>query len=71
VGEIIWVSEAKGGSKRPKKKKKSLGTQIIGKFKDVTSADDRLYCLVVRVPGYTTEMYCASCEVRTEFIYVM
>jgi hypothetical protein len=20
---------------------------------------------------YTTEMYCASCEVRTEFIYVM
>jgi hypothetical protein len=30
------------------------------------------YCgLVVTVPGYTTEMYCASCEVRTEFIYVM
>jgi hypothetical protein len=27
--------------------------------------------LVVRVPGYRTEMYCASCEVRTEFIYVM
>jgi hypothetical protein len=26
---------------------------------------------MVRVPGYTTEMYCASCEVRTEFIYVM
>jgi hypothetical protein len=23
---------------------------------------------VTRVPGYTTEMYCASCEVRTEFI---
>jgi hypothetical protein len=23
---------------------------------------------VVRVPGYRTEMYCASCEVRTEFI---
>jgi hypothetical protein len=33
--------------------------------------DDRLCGLVVRVPGYTTEMYCASCEVRTEFIYVM
>jgi hypothetical protein len=32
---------------------------------------DRLCGLVVRVPGYTTEMYCASCEVRTEFIYVM
>jgi hypothetical protein len=27
--------------------------------------------LEVRVPGYTTEMYCTSCEVRTEFIYVM
>jgi hypothetical protein len=24
--------------------------------------------LVVRVLGYTTEMYCDSCEVRTEFI---
>jgi hypothetical protein len=29
---------------------------------------DRLCGLVVRVPGYTTETYCASCEVRTEFI---
>jgi hypothetical protein len=26
---------------------------------------------VVRVPGYTMEMYCDSCEVRTEFIYVI
>jgi hypothetical protein len=26
---------------------------------------------VVRVPGHRTEMYCVSCEVRTEFIYVM
>jgi hypothetical protein len=32
---------------------------------------DRLCGLVVRVPGYRTELYCASCEVRTEFIYVM
>jgi hypothetical protein len=32
---------------------------------------DRPCGLVVRVPGYTTEMYCASCEVRTEFIYVL
>jgi hypothetical protein len=30
---------------------------------------DRLCGLVVRVPGYRTEMNCASCEVRTEFIY--
>jgi hypothetical protein len=29
---------------------------------------DRLSGLVVRVPGCRTEMYCASCEVRTEFI---
>jgi hypothetical protein len=32
---------------------------------------DPLFGLVVRVPGYTTEMYCASCEVRTELIYDM
>jgi hypothetical protein len=32
---------------------------------------DRLCGLVVRVPGYRSEMYCVSCEVRTEFIYVM
>jgi hypothetical protein len=32
---------------------------------------DRLCGLVVRVPGYTVERYCVSCEVRTEFIYVM
>jgi hypothetical protein len=29
---------------------------------------DRPCGLVIRVPGYTTEMYCDSCEVRTEFI---
>jgi hypothetical protein len=33
--------------------------------------EDRLCGAVVRVPGYITEMYCVSCEVRTEFIYVM
>jgi hypothetical protein len=32
---------------------------------------DHLCGLVIRVPCYITEMYCASCEVRTEFIYVM
>jgi hypothetical protein len=35
------------------------------------SSLDHLCGLVVRVPGYTTEMYCAFCKVRTEFIYVM
>jgi hypothetical protein len=34
-------------------------------------ACDRLCGLGVRVPGYTTEMYYVSCEVRTECIYVM
>jgi hypothetical protein len=29
-----------------------------------------LCSLLVRVPGYRTELYCVSCEVRTEFIYV-
>jgi hypothetical protein len=32
---------------------------------------DRLCGLEVRVPGYRTELYCVSCEVRDEFIYVM
>jgi hypothetical protein len=33
--------------------------------------NDRLCGLVVRVPGCRTEMCCASCEVRTEFIYLI
>jgi hypothetical protein len=32
---------------------------------------DRLCGLVVRVPGYRTEMYYVSCEVLTEFVNVM
>jgi hypothetical protein len=32
---------------------------------------DRLCGLVFRVPSYTKEMHYDSCEVRTEFIYVM
>jgi hypothetical protein len=36
-----------------------------------TSDCDRLCSLVVRVPGYRTDMYCVPCEVRTEFIYVI
>jgi hypothetical protein len=32
---------------------------------------DRLGSLLVRVPGYRTEMYCVSCKVPTEFMYVM
>jgi hypothetical protein len=37
----------------------------------VIAMPDRPCDLVVRIPAYTTEMYCDSCEVRTEFIYVM
>jgi hypothetical protein len=32
---------------------------------------DLLCGLVARIPGYRTEMYCVSCEVRTEFIYII
>jgi hypothetical protein len=39
-------------------------------FQSPSFDDDRLCGLVVKVPGYRTEMYCVSCEVRTEFIYV-
>jgi hypothetical protein len=41
-----------------------------GNIATVYLNSDRHCGLVVRVPGYTTEMYCDSCEVRTEFIYV-
>jgi hypothetical protein len=40
-------------------------------FVIVSTIRDRLCGLVVRVAGYTTEMYCDSCEVQTEFIYVI
>jgi hypothetical protein len=33
---------------------------------DELQLQDRLCGLVVRVPGYRTEMYCVSCELRTE-----
>jgi hypothetical protein len=44
---------------------------VVLNLKMWTDVKDRLCGLVVRVPGYWTEMYCDSCEVRTEFIYVM
>jgi hypothetical protein len=40
-------------------------------FFTVFTAGDRLCGPVVRVPGYRTEIYCISCEVRTKFIYIM
>jgi hypothetical protein len=44
---------------------------IIVRLDLLTFQLDRLCGLVVRVLGYKMEMYCVSCEVRTEFIYVM
>jgi hypothetical protein len=35
------------------------------------TCSDCLCVLMVRVPGYRTEMRCVSCEVRTEFMYIM
>jgi hypothetical protein len=32
---------------------------------------DRLCGLVVRVPGCGSDMYCASCEVQTELMFVI
>jgi hypothetical protein len=40
-------------------------------FNDIFSTLDGLCGIVVRVPGYRTEMYCVSCEVRIEFMYAM
>jgi hypothetical protein len=37
-------------------------------FKERIAVYDRPCGLVVRVPGYRTEMYRDCCEVRTEFI---
>jgi hypothetical protein len=49
--------------------KRSISTTFISI--DITLCWDRLCGLVVRVPGYRMEMYCVSCEVRTEFIYLI
>jgi hypothetical protein len=52
----------------------SLGVEVISQSRDNMSclgSSDRLCGLDITVPGYTTEMHCASCEVRTEFKYVM
>jgi hypothetical protein len=40
-------------------------------FKLYIISSDRLCGLMVRVPGYRTEMYCVSWEVGIEFIYVL
>jgi hypothetical protein len=43
---------------------------MYGGYIDTGGMSDRICGLVVRVPGYRTEMYCVSCEIRTEFIYI-
>jgi hypothetical protein len=32
---------------------------------------DRLCGLVLRVPGYGTEIFCVSCELQTEYLYML
>jgi hypothetical protein len=50
----------------------AVASLISGVFNEASVyRSDRLCGPVVRVPGYITEMCCVSCEVRTEFIYVM
>jgi hypothetical protein len=51
----------------------SVYTKDLGKsiFSMLCMVRDILCGLMVRVPGSRTEMYCVSCEVRTEFICVM
>jgi hypothetical protein len=51
--------------------KKKIFSNSQREIKRLSDKEDRLCGLVVRVPGYTAEMYCVSCEVQTEFIYVM
>jgi hypothetical protein len=46
-----------------------LGSTGYGHCEQRCVKDDRLCGLVARVPDYRTEIYCVSCEVRTEFIY--
>jgi hypothetical protein len=49
----------------------SIMAAIVSVFRILKAKTDRLCGLVVRVPGCRTEIYCASCEVRIEFIYAM
>jgi hypothetical protein len=49
----------------------ALKEVYLSPFRKILGIEDRLCVLVVRVLGYTTEMYCDSCEVQTEFIYIM
>jgi hypothetical protein len=47
-----------------------LSSLFLFLFDPLFYLNDRLCGLVARVPGYTTEMYCVSCEVRTGFINI-
>jgi hypothetical protein len=55
-------------SQSPIKFYKTVRHQI---WADTVHQSDRFCGLVVRVPAYRTEMYCVSCEIRTELMYVM
>jgi hypothetical protein len=50
-------------------REQTIPTEKLRPWSFYVKESDRLCGLVVRVPGYGTEMYCASCEVRTESSY--
>jgi hypothetical protein len=64
----IWSRIPKGGP-IPRR----TGRLTVGRKNNSTqlNSTDFLCGLLVRVPSYRTEMYCVSCEVRTQFINVM
>jgi hypothetical protein len=68
IGQFFTIWSAR---KEKLQKKNALANFVMSVFDSFEDFVDRLCGLVVRVPGYRTEMYCVSCEVRTEFMYVM
>jgi hypothetical protein len=68
----MGLSQCSGAVGKPNVHRHTLTNTIrFQHYKPVGQNVDRFCGLVVRVPGYTTEMYCVSCEVRTGFIYVI
>jgi hypothetical protein len=49
----------------------TMYTRNSSKYPSIKGIIDRLGDLVDRVSGHTTEMCFVSCEVRTEFTYVI
>jgi hypothetical protein len=69
----LYSLQIKGDPKKITSLYASTNVQIAPEsiFLSHDASFDSLCGLVVRVPGYRTEIYCVSCQVRTEFMYVM